>query len=199
MRSLLVGLVLLGSVVPAWANEWTAALEKLKQSVVALTMKDGGWCTAWVVDGTKNLVITAYHCKGEEMMVDGMPAFLVKQDVKRDLLVLRVPDLDRPALVVAPGDPAPGDHAMAYGFGYGLETANPREVQIGDVNTDVEEKGWPGPLISTNITFEPGMSGGPVVNLQGEVVMLVKGGTPIRGVAIGAKLIREKLGRFIPK
>jgi S1-C subfamily serine protease len=200
MRTLLA-LVIGGSVlVPLHAaNEWTAVVEKLGQSVVTVTGKTGGWCSAWVIDQTRNHVATMFHCKSELMYVDGIPATLIKQEPKRDLLVLLVPNLDKPALPLAAKDPHVGDAVACFGHGYGLETPMLRVGTVGDVNTDVEEKGWPGPLVSVDIAFEGGMSGGPCVNQAGEVVMMIKGSTDRRGVGPGAKLIRDRIKSFLPK
>lgn len=181
------------------SNEWSTVIVKLEQSVVTLTGKEGGWCTAWVIDEARDFVATMYHCKSDDMMVDGIPATLIKQEPKRDLMVLHAPNLDRPALLLAKDDPAVGDRLLSYGFGYGLETPMAREVTVGDVNTDVEASGWPGPLVSVDSTFEPGQSGGPCVNQSGEVAMMIKGGTDRRGVGPGAKIIRSRIGGFLAK
>jgi S1-C subfamily serine protease len=200
MRTLLA-LVLGGSVlVPLHAaNEWTTVVEKLEQSIVTVTGKAGGWCSAFVISEADDRVMTAFHCKSELMYVDGIPATLVRQDPKRDVMVLHVPNLDRPALTVAKDDPLVGDRILCAGYGYGWETIMAREAMVGDVNTDVEEKGWPGPLVSVDSAFEGGMSGTGCVNRAGEVVMMVKGSTDRRGVGPGAKILRRSMGRYLPK
>jgi S1-C subfamily serine protease len=45
----------------------------------------------------------------------------------------------------------------------------------------------------------PGMSGGPVVDASGQVVMIVQLASDRVGLGIGAESIRAKVGRFFAK
>jgi S1-C subfamily serine protease len=74
-----------------------------------------------------------------------------------------------------------------------------RRSMISDDKTYIPEGGIGGPLMATDISFVPGMSGGPVVNEKGEVVMMVQMGTSMVGFGVGAETIRDKVGRYLEK
>jgi S1-C subfamily serine protease len=57
-----------------------------------------------------------------------------------------------------------------------------------------------GPFISTDASFVGGQSGGPVVDINGNVVSIVqRGDDGTTGMGVGVEIIRERMGRFFAK
>lgn len=197
----------LGRTAPISDTDWTPIANALAKSVVYLE-RQGGACTAFVInsdaphkrdEGKQNYLLTAAHCDGKEMYVDQTAATVVWKDTKKDLLVVEVDDLERPALKLARENPKQGQEVLSFGYGYALERPMARVTHIADDDTYIPEGGIGGPLMVTDATFVPGMSGGPVVNANAEVVMIVQLGSDSVGMGVGASTIRSKAGRYFEK
>lgn len=187
----------------AQSTDWAAAVAMLARSTVYIETKGGG-CTGFVIatvvnkdDEKKTRILTAAHCEGPEMYADQVPTTVLYKDTKKDLMVLEVDDLERPALKLAASDPQMGDLVASYGYGYALERPMFRVAHISDDKTYLPEQG--GPYFVIDAAFVPGMSGGPVVNAAGEVVMIVQMASDRVGLGIGAETIKSKVGRFFAK
>jgi S1-C subfamily serine protease len=186
-------------------NIWGAHVAALKKSTVFIQLSNGS-CTGFVINdkakGGKNgetdvdYVLTAAHCDGPTLFAAGAPATVKAKDVKKDLLVLEVENLNKPAVRLAEHDPTVGDEIASFGFGYGLEEPMFRVANVANDKTIIPYDGVGGPFIAINSTFVPGQSGGPVINHNGEVVMIVQNGTEIVGFGVGAETINDKMGRF---
>lgn len=96
-------------------------------------------------------------------------AKVVGTDTRTDVAVLKIDGTDLPAVRIGNEEALrPGDWVLAIGSPFGLEnsvtagivSATSRAV-AGDVNV---------PFIQTDVAVNPGNSGGPLFNLQGEVV-----------------------------
>lgn len=185
------------------AADWSPIADKLSKSVVYIETTAGS-CTGFVIaDDEHNKdkesvdwLMSADHCEGAELFADQMAAKILWKDSKSDMLVLEVPDTGRPALKLAKDNPKIGDEVGSYGFGWGLERAMFRMAHVSDDNTYIPEDGIGGPFIVIDAQFVPGMSGGPVVNVAGEVVMIVQRGGNGVGIGVGAEKIRNKAGRY---
>ncbi len=181
--------------------DWTPIAEKLSKSVVFI-QNDGGSCTGFVINTAwgdkkdKDLVLTAAHCYGLGLYVDQEPAKVVSKDDKKDLLVLEIDDTGRPALHLAKSNPKQGEVVASFGYGYGLERPMLRVMTIADDNTYIPEDGIGGPLIVTDSAFVGGMSGGPVINAAGDVVMIVQRASGTVGLGFGAETIKSKTGKY---
>jgi S1-C subfamily serine protease len=152
---------------------WADVVEKLEKSVVQL----GANCSGFTINTEKHYVLTAAHCGHEKdldksLLVDSRPAKVVAVDVHRDFLVVEVPDLERPQLQMAERNPSMGEQLASYGFGYGYER----------------------PMVDA--AFVGGMSGGPLVNARGEVVMIVQMASDRIGLGRGIEQIRDRVGRY---
>ena len=195
---LLVTFVLLIMLPSIAAADWKVAAEKLRASIVYMETSQGS-CTGFVIDEEKDLVLTAAHCYDElkNIFIDNKPvAKVVARDTKKDLLVLHVPDLDRPALALAKDGPKVGDEVGSYGFGYGLEEPLFKAHHVAAANLDIDVENIGGPLIAVDTEYVGGMSGGPLVNKEGEVVGVVQRGTSAVGFGVDAETIRDKVGRY---
>lgn len=180
----------------AASTDWSGTIKKTEQSVVYIQVGEDGGCTGFVINQDKHYVMTAGHCANEKVYADLSPARIVALDTHEDLMVLEVKDIDptRPALKLAAKDPERGQEIMSVGFGYALESAQFRVAHIADNHFRTE--GVAQEFFSTDATFVPGQSGGPIVNTDGEVVMIVQRGSDSVGIGIGAETIRQRLGRF---
>jgi S1-C subfamily serine protease len=183
---------------PVLAFDWVGVATATKQSVVeiASTRADGNGsaCTGAVIDDDRDFVLTAAHCDGVpgSVFVDNLPAEVRAKDEKRDLLVLYVKGIDRPALKLAKADPKVGEEVASYGYGYALEQPLFRVAHISAGDIAVERAR----LFTIDASFVSGQSGGPVVNTAGEIVMIVQLGNPYVGLGVGAEVLEDKVGRF---
>ena len=186
--------------------DWTPIAGKLSKSVVYIETSQGS-CTGFVINAdAKNkdkedvdYVLTAAHCNGAEMYADQTAAKVLWLDTKKDLMVLEVSDLNRPALKLAKDNPKIGDEIASLGYGWGLERPMFRTAHVSDDNTYIPEDGIGGPFMVIDAQFVPGMSGGPVINANGEVVLIVQRGGNAVGIGVGAETIRSKTGKFWEK
>lgn len=186
--------------------DWSSIASTLNKSVVYIQTASGS-CSGFVIHSSAtnkdkedvDYVMTAAHCFGEDLYVDQTVGKVLFKDVKKDLMVLEVPDLGRPALRLARDNPKIGDEVASLGFGWGLERPMFRTAHVSDDNTYIPEEGIGGPFIVIDAQFVSGQSGGPTVNLAGEVVLIVQRGGGGVGIGIGAELIRSKAGRYFEK
>jgi S1-C subfamily serine protease len=203
MKRILSLVLVLFASVSVFANDWSAAAAKVTKSAVYIENAEGS-CTGFVINsaarakGETDFVLTAAHCDGEKLFVDHVPARVIYKDTQKDLLVLEVEDLSRPALKLAGSNPKIGDQVASYGYGFGLERAMFRTATISDDQSVIPEIPG-GPFIQTDAQFVPGQSGGPVVNVSGDVLLIVQRGGGGVGIGVGAETIRAAVGRFFEK
>jgi S1-C subfamily serine protease len=192
-------------VLPAKAQDsWSGVVDKVLKSVVYLEIESPegtGGCSGFVVDAQKHYIQTAAHCDpggNGRLWVDNVAANIVAKDTKKDLAIFEVKNLDptRPALKLASSDPKIGDEVMSVGYGMALERPIFRKAMISDTALSIPEDGIGGPFIATDSAFVGGQSGGPVVNRNGEVVMIVQRASGTVGIGVGAEIIKEHMGRF---
>jgi S1-C subfamily serine protease len=180
---------------------WTAIVQQLEKSVVYIEHEKGA-CTGFVINTAKRYYLTAAHCDSEtpqaRLLIDGETGSVVYKDTKKDLMVVEVKNLDRPALVIAKKDPARGDEVASFGYGYALERPMLRVAHVSDDETHIPYDGIGGPFLVIDMAFVGGQSGGPVINQAGEVVLIVQRGTDRVGIGVGAEIIRDKVGRYLP-
>lgn len=180
-------------------SEWNPVAVKLAKSIAYLTGPDGS-CTAWSIDQTRDYAMTAAHCDQKDMLVDNIPAKVVAKDSKKDLLVLEVKGMDKPALHLAKDNPKVGDEVASYGFGLALERPFFRVTHVSDDGLYIPFEGVGGPFILTDTNFIGGQSGAPVVDLSGSVVMIVQMGSNAGfGLGVGAEIMKDKMGRYFER
>lgn len=183
--------------VPAGADSWQAVAKKVTDSVVQIKTEDGS-CTGFVVNLAKKYVQSAAHCYSTEAIwVDRVVGTVVSLDEDKDLMILEVKNLDpaKTELKLAAKNPEVMQEVMSVGFGYGLERAQARSAKVSDIAMVVP--GLSGPFVAVNVAFTPGQSGGPVVDVNGDVVSIVqRGDNGTLGFGVGAETMRERVGRF---
>lgn len=194
ITSLLLSAVL---VAPSFAADpWESTAAKVNKSVVQIASEDGK-CTGFVVNAAAKYVQSAAHCYStERVWVDRVVGIPIAVDEDKDLMILEVKHLDpsKTELRLAAKNPVIMQEVMSVGFGYGMERPQNRSAKVSDVAMVNELSG---PFIAVNISFTRGQSGGPVVDVNGDVVSIVQrgdGGT--LGFGVGAETMRERVGRF---
>lgn len=132
-------------------------------------------------DGT---ILTNYHViAGSDRIVvtfaDGLisPAAIISVQPERDLAVLRparIPDDLEPATLAAGGQVMPGDMVVAVGFPFGMGPSVSAGVVSG-LDRQFARAGRPPltGLIQFDAAVNPGSSGGPLLNQDGEVIGVV--------------------------
>jgi S1-C subfamily serine protease len=189
----IVGVILfVFAVIPLKASSWPFA-DKLMESVVYLETGTSA-CTGSVIDSQKHYILTAAHCDGEDLYADQSPAKIVSKDVKSDLMVISVEDLNKPAIKLAAHNPAIGEEVASIGYGYGLERPMFRVAHVSD--NKAEAKDLNGQYIMLDTAFVPGQSGGPVVNANGELIAIIQLASDRIGLGKGAEQIKSKVGKY---
>jgi S1-C subfamily serine protease len=182
---------------PVFATDWTAQAKKLKDSILYVETKEGS-CSSSVIDTTRHYVLTAAHCDGPEMFVDQTPAKVVAKDVKADLLVVETKATeDHPALKLATKNPQTGQEVATYGYGYGLEQPLFRTHHVSENEAQIPE--LPYRYVFVDTAFLPGQSGGPIVDLNMNIVGIVQRGNETIGLGVGAEIIKSKMGKYFEK
>jgi hypothetical protein len=119
--------------------DWSGVADTLSKSVVYIESK-GGSCTGFVINAKAtnkdkedvDYILTAAHCEGAELYADQTAAHVLWKDTKKDLMVLEVANLDRPALKLAKDNPKIGEDVASYGYGWGLERPMFRTAHVSD-------------------------------------------------------------------
>jgi serine protease Do len=97
------------------------------------------------------------------------PAKLIGLDDRTDVAVIKIEGKDLP--VVRIGDPSklkPGQWVVAIGSPFGMENSVTAGI-VSATSRDLPEENYV-PFIQTDVAVNPGNSGGPLFNLEGEVV-----------------------------
>lgn len=175
------------------ASAWTPIADKVQASLVFIETGTGA-CSGFVIDAKKHHVLTAAHCDGEKVTADGMQTIKVFKDERKDLLVLRSYGIERPALRLAAKGPDRGDEVASMGYGFALEQPMFRIAHVSSTKLEIEELS--GPFVLIDAGFIPGQSGGPVVDIHGDVVAIVQRGNEALGFGVGADTIKDRVGRF---
>jgi S1-C subfamily serine protease len=193
-------LILAFAVAPYAASPWTPVHLKLRNAVVFIEAFDEhgvgrtGSCTGWSINTVKHYFLTASHCDAPMILADGTTAVKVFKDERHDLLVLRVEELDLPALKLAVRDPDPGDEVASMGYGFGLVDPMFRLAHISNVDLQIEELA--SQYIMIDAAFIGGQSGGPLANVAGEVIAIIQRGGNGLGIGVGADVIKKRAGKY---
>ncbi len=155
---------------------WTAAVEKIKPSVVAIET-DTGSASGWIID-SEGIIVTNQHVienAGEVgvMLHDGnyYTAEKIFADPVTDIAILIIDAHGLPvANIGSSSDLRLGQPVAVVGNALGLGISMKGGwVSRLDVSTVIEGRDLYG-LIETDAAMNPGNSGGPLINLSGEVI-----------------------------
>lgn len=190
MKFLLVPLVaLLALFRPSYAD----TIHRVEQSVLRLT-NTAGTCTGFVV--ARNRVLTAQHCVGEDFRANGYPVAAVRVDELLDLAVLDVA-ATQPPLRFREDRVEPFEELTAIGYAFGLPMPMALSVRALIVGIAPVPSMTPGLLVQEESIG--GMSGGPMVDHEGQVVAMVQRGNSGTGYGVMVDAMREFLGRDFTK
>ncbi|GBF50537.1 trypsin-like serine protease [Leptospira ryugenii] len=161
--------------------------------------------SGFIID-ERGFVVTNYHVIQnaeiiEIIMPDGKiyPARYVGSHERADIALLKIPsdEVFEPAFLGNSDEVEVGDWAIAVGSPYGLE----KTFTVGVVSTksreDLDETGQT--HIQTDTTINPGSSGGPLLNIYGEVIginRMIRGGNGMNsgiGFAIPINYVKKVL------
>jgi serine protease Do len=115
---------------------------------------------AHVVDGADEVYVTLTDKREYKAKIIGV-------DKRTDVAVVRIEGNNLPRLTI--GDPSKlrvGEWVIAIGSPFGLDNT----VTAGIVSAKARDTGEYLPLIQTDVAVNPGNSGGPLINMRGEVV-----------------------------
>ena len=145
-------------------------------------------CTAFAIEARKWL--TAEHCVGANMMIDGHPAFLVMASPKLDLAVL-VSDYVKPALTLRERPLLPQEEVVGLGYGYSWKFPVITHHYAVLMNFSPLEDITPGTWYSNG--FIGGQSGGVLIDKAGLVVGMMQRSDFQYGYGVDAKTITDFL------
>src|SRR3990167_2749314 len=95
MRALITLTLLTSLVVPTWAaSTWTSVIIRVQQSLVKVSAESGvenSFCTAFSINRSKRLYLTALHCLGNTTKIEGENVKTIFVDLNTDLAVIEGP------------------------------------------------------------------------------------------------------------
>jgi S1-C subfamily serine protease len=144
-------------------------------------------CTAASINSRDHYWLTASHCisaEGEttrQLYIQGEPAQLVKRDTSGDLAILRTPS-GAPALALSQTGVQTGDDVRMPGFPGGSTYLITLFGKVAAPQIFIAEIPSYHMIISGPVA--PGSSGGPILNIAGEIVSVAQ-----RGMGAGASPI----------
>ncbi len=158
------------------------ALQSWLDSVVLLT-NNGAFCSGALID-TEGTVLTAYHCiaSGRDTSVETrfgqtFEAHTIAVDVEHDLALIQLEEWSTTSseklgyLVVQPIAPPQGTTVLA--LGHPLAPYARKPMLQGTLQWSVSEgvvSAVGDRLIQVDAALNPGNSGGPIINEQGEII-----------------------------
>lgn len=115
---------------------------------------------AHVVEGASDVYVTLTDKREFKAKVIG-------SDTRTDVALLKIDGNNLPRLTIGDSDKIrAGEWVLAIGSPFGLENT----VTAGIISAKARDTGDYLPLIQTDVAVNPGNSGGPLINLKGEVV-----------------------------
>ncbi|RJG07896.1 DegQ family serine endoprotease [Noviherbaspirillum cavernae] len=115
---------------------------------------------AHVVDGADDVYVTLTDKREFKAKIIGV-------DKRTDVAVVKIEGSNLPRLTIGdPGKLRVGEWVIAIGSPFGLENT----VTAGIISAKARDTGDYLPLIQTDVAVNPGNSGGPLINMRGEVV-----------------------------
>lgn len=195
----LLALLLLAT--PAMSEDWIAVARKANRSLVALSYDGQNFCSGFVVDAQRDFIQTADHCvqamveEGGTMLADGRDVVIVARDQDHDLAVIHA-ETSKPALRPSARSIQPGMPALEVGYAYGYKVPQVRVSYVTGLNYDLSRYGFGGGFVGFDNPMIGGMSGGPVVDRDGNVISLNQVGDNLTGYGRPIGVILSSMGKY---
>ncbi|MGE5417192.1 MAG: S1C family serine protease [Acidobacteriota bacterium] len=201
---LMAGLILMNSVGMAYGAEvdWELLVRQCKPGVVCvLSGEESGRAigTGFIInpDGyalTNNHVVEGRSKVGIKLSNGELTsAEVIANDEDNDIALLKLGVCNLPTLRLASGKVTEGEPVMAIGAPFSLDFSVTRGI-VSNVSRDLDGK----KMIQTDAPLNPGNSGGPLINQNGEVVgintAIIAGAT-----GIGFAIPIDRISKFIHK
>lgn len=175
-------------VTPTEAQVIKTALKSVGHVTGLFEAEDGSLhpygCSAFSIATRKFL--TAAHCYGANMTVDGSKAAVILMDVDKDLMVLLADDT-RPSLILRAAPLTYLESAIGLGYGYSWLFPTITWHRALMFHYSPFKGVWPGTWFQGG--FIGGMSGGPVIDVDGQVVGICQRGNEQSGYGVGVDVI----------
>lgn len=157
-------------------ENWVEAVEKVRPSVVAVETSTGAG-SGWIIDSDGLIVTNEHVVEGASevgvVLHDGryLEAISIYADAITDIAIIRVDETGLPAASIGSSSSLKvGQPVAAVGNALGLGISMKGGwVSHLNVSTVIEGRALYG-LIETDAAMNPGNSGGPLINLAGEVI-----------------------------
>ena len=166
-------------------------LDRVHASVIRMTteLPQGSEVCIGFVVATKR-VLTANHCVGEHMTADGIAITNPQQDEFYDLALFTV-DTDKPTLTIRDKPVVRFEQLVGVGYAFGWTRA--LDTQVTPLLIDYRPYANWAPGMFVRGGYVGGMSGGPVVDRDGQVVGIIQRSNDGVGFGVGALIIRSFL------
>lgn len=132
--------------------------------------------SGFIVSADGHIVTNAHVIKGaSEVMVQladqrQLEATVIGQDMATDLALLKVDAEGLPTVEWASGSVQVGQHVLAMGSPFGFKHSVTSGIVSAEGRSIPGKAGGYVPFLQTDVAINPGSSGGPLFNLDGEVV-----------------------------
>ena len=153
-------------------------MEKVRESVVLIDAGDGTG-SGFVVDTTGYILTNEHVVRGSTWVSvildngDRLTAYVAATDASRDIALIKVNRHFHTVLQFAT-EAREGEEVIAFGYPFGHELGQGMTITTGIVSALRTYDGVA--YVQTNTDLNFGNSGGPLLNLQGEVVGMNAGG-----------------------
>jgi len=173
------------------------SIEKVRQSVVRIVGGEGEGSGFAIKDG--GVILTNFHVIEFEpspkvILPDNtfQTAEILMADKNADLAIIKI---NKNLPVISWGDPKelnPAEELLAIGFPLGGQLIGEASVNKGSLSGRRRSKDVGVEYLQTDTTLTPGVSGGPMINICGEVMAINTAGLSGLGLGISADSIKQK-------
>ncbi len=169
-------------------------------SIVRLTTFDGkGFCSGFVINEERHLVLTADHCLDRLPLIKGQPAPEVFHVPALDIAILDAPGvIGLDAFESRVEEVPPNLKIAAVGYAGGEEEFTQMEGAV--IFPLADPAPGVGLMTLMSPAFKAGMSGGPILDPEGKVIGIVQMTNDGHNLSVSRpiSLIREAIREFWP-